>query len=118
MQNLKYNRPRYRWFGSVIIKKKMLCYAKHVSDNPLVLAVSNEYEDAEEWERQVKFWHKKYRHPLRQRHTLVQCQHINILNGEIIMHKPPYNKIYIFPREQLSPLSCDEVDKLLGVDNE
>ena len=70
------------------------------------------YEDEPEWKNQVKFWQNKYGHKLKRRHTLVKCTHIAILNYEVVPTAAK-DKVFIFPREQLSPLTYDEIDILL-----
>jgi hypothetical protein len=87
-------------------------HSKRVPSDPLLLSDSAEYEDTKEWNNQVKYWWKKYRHPLKNRHTLVKCHHIVIVNNDIALTTSG-EKQYIFPREQVSPLTCDEVDALL-----
>lgn len=79
--------------------------------HPRVQAVSDEYEDEDRWQEQVKYWSP---HKLTRRHTLVDVTHIKIVEGEIF---PAGSKIYTFPREQVSPLTEYETNVVLGKNN-
>ena len=100
------------WYKNIFIKKKMILRSRHIPDT-LLISISGEYEDTREWQKQTQYWQKKCGYELAGRRTLVKCQHIAFMNGDIV-YMSPGDKVYVFPREQISPLNYDEVDRLLG----
>jgi hypothetical protein len=101
------------WRSDVLIKKKMLLRSRYSYD--LLLSISGEFEDETEWQNQVKYWQQRYKFKLLNRHTLVKTVHVTTKDGDVVQISPP-GKEYIYPREQVCPLSCDETDQLLNVE--
>lgn len=107
------NRRRTRWAKKnpcmdIIIKKGMLVYPKGRRDG-LLQATSDEFTNEEEWENQVEYWHP---HRLKQRHTLVTAVHIRMKDGEV---RQAHRKVYTYPREQLSPLSETDIERVTRI---
>lgn len=95
-----------KWKPGIIIKKGMLLQAKG-KRQPFIVAMTDEYTDEEGWQNQEKYWMP---HELKHRHALVDVMHIRFNQGAI---SPNGKKVYIYPREQLSPLSEDEINQRL-----
>ena len=88
---------RRYWYPGTIIKKGMVLQAKG-KIHPFIVAITDEYTDEEEWQKQVDYWRP---HRLKGRPALVDVMHIRFSQGSISRDG---KKVYTYPREQLSPL--------------
>ena len=104
-----------RWKPSVQIKRGMLvrCKAKF---SFLALATTDEYQNEDLFRQQEDYWKDYWKdsvhplgHTLKRRRTLVDVAYVRFTKDVI---KPISKKIYTYPREQLSPLSQTEIERL------
>lgn len=107
-----------RWKPSVQIKKGMLvrCKAKF---SFVAFATTDEYQNEDLFRQQEDYWKDYWKdsghphgHTLKRRRTLVDVVHVRFVKGGI---KLISKKTYIYPREQLSPLSQTETERLYAL---
>jgi len=89
------------------------CKAKF---HPLAFATTDEYQNEDLFRQQEDYWRDYWKdsahlpsHTLKRRRTLVDVAYVSFRKDGI---KPISKKIYIYPREQLSPLSQTKIEKL------
>ena len=106
---------RGHWEPNVQIKKGMLvrCKAKF---HPVAFATTDEYQDDDLFTQQEDYWRDYWKdsghphgHTLKHRQTLVNVAYVSFTKDGI---KPISKKIYIYPREQLAPLSQTKIERL------
>ena len=110
------------WKPNVQIKKGMLvrCKAKF---RPFAFTTTDEYQNDDLFKQQEDYWRDYWKdsvHPpghtlkgsLKGRRTLVDVAYVSFTKDGI---KPISKKIYIYPREQLAPLSQTKIERLYAL---
>ena len=89
------------------------CKAKF---GPIAFATTDEYQNEDLFRQQEDYWKDYWKdsvhppgHTLKRRRTLVDVAYVWFTKDGI---KPISKKIYIYPREQLSPLSQTDIEEL------
>lgn len=110
--------PRLNWRPSVQIKKGMLVRCK-AKISFFAFATTDEYQNEDLFRQQEDYWKDYWKdsghppgHTLKRRRTLVDVVHVRFVKGGI---KLISKKTYIYPREQLSPLSQTETERLYAL---